>query len=124
MPHMSARYWILLPQMVISLASWAQLVLSMNRFRTRELPLSDVWALLLFLHGGFVRWIAALAVQTSSLGFQMTVAYVAAALGWTSFVIIFNEGFLLPTRQQMAALGMSLLVTTMWEVNNRVVVGL
>lgn len=117
-------YWILVPQMLISLASWAQLVLSMNRFRVDNFPRSDLWALVILLHSGFVRWVAALAVQTSTLAFQMLVAFVAAALGWTSFVIIFNEGFLLPTRQQTAALGMSLLVTTMWEVNNRVVVNL
>ena len=57
---MTDVYVILLPQLGISVFLWIQLILPMNRYRglcrfTRH----DMWALLLFLHGGFVRWIAA-----------------------------------------------------------------
>ena len=117
---MTSVYWILLPQVGISVVSWAQLVLSMNRYRgVLRFQRADLWALVLFLHGSFVRWIAALSVRNATLGFQLATAFLGAALGWTSFVLVFNEGFSLPTRQQSGALVMSLLVTGLWEINHR-----
>ena len=114
-------YLLLIPQFLISLVSWLQLILSINRFRGfYQFSRNDIWSLLVFLHAAFVRWIAALAVVGSSVRFQIFAAYVSAVLGWTSFVVIFNEGFLLPSRQQVIALAMSLVITTLWEVNNRI----
>lgn len=113
-------YWILLPQMGISIVSWGQLLLSMNRYRGAcSFTRNDLWALLLFVHGGFVRWIAALSLRTSSVTFQLTAAFLGAAIGWASFVIVFNEDFTLPTRQQTWALLLSLVITGLWEANNR-----
>lgn len=113
-------YLLLLPQLAISVVSWAQIILSINKFKGacsfRE---TDVWGLLILIHGAFMRWIATLATRTSPIWFQMTAALVAAAIGWTSFVVIFNEDFLLPTRQQTLSLVMSLVVTVLWETNNR-----
>lgn len=115
-------YWVLVPQFGISVVSWAQLVLSMNRFRgMTQFSTTDLWALLLIVHGGFVRWIAALAVKTSSLEFQFLAALIAATLGWISFVVVFNEGFRLPSRQQRYSLAASIVVTGLWEVSNRMV---
>ena len=116
-------YAILIPQMLISLISWIQLILSMNRYRgVCMFKRTDLWGLLLFIHGGFVRWIATLAIRVSSLPFQVFTAMVGATMSWTSFVIVFNEGFRLPSRQQIWALIMSLIVTSLWEVNNRMIV--
>ena len=119
---MSGVYIILLPQLGISVVSWIQLILSMNRYRGLcRFSRHDMWALLLFLHGGFVRWIASLAIRTSSLAFQIAAAFVGTAMGWASFVVVFNNDFVLPSRQQAVALAMSLLVTVFWEVSNRLV---
>jgi len=116
---------LLVPQFLIGLVSWIQLLLSMNRYRgAMRFTRTELWALLLFLHGGFVRWIAALAVLTSSLGFQIFVALVGVTLGWASFVVVFNEGFTLPSRQQTWALGMSLVIAGLWEVNGRLLINL
>ncbi len=113
---------VLLPQIGISIVSWLQLVFSMNRYRgVLAFTVTDMWALLLFLHGGFVRWIAALSVRTMNLEFQLMVSLIGAALGWASFVVVFNGGFVLPTRQQSVALLMSLIITALWEVNNRLI---
>ena len=122
---MTTVYDVLIPQMGISIISWAQLVFSINRYvGPFSFSSNDMWALLLYLHGGVVRWVAALSVHTSSLFFQIVSACIAAALGWASFVIIFNEDFVLPTRQQTWALLMSIVVTILWEVNNRMVISL
>ena len=122
---MSARVWILLPQVGIGTVTWVQLMLSMNRFRgCSHFRATDLWSFLLMLHGGFLRWIAALAIRSSPLAFQVVTAFVAATLSWSAFVVLFNESFRLPSRQQWIALVMSLLVTVLWEVNNRMVVDL
>ena len=118
-------YLLLIPQFLISLVSWLQLILSINRFRGfYQVSRNDIWSLLVFLHAAFVRWIAALAVVGSSVRFQIFAAYVSAVLGWISFVVVFNEGFLLPSRQQVIALAMSLVITTLWEINNRILTNL
>ena len=121
----TAAYWILFPQMGISVLSWSQLILSMNRYRgIISFRVIDLWSLLLFLLASIVRWTAALAIRTSSLEFQVLLAFLATSLGWTGFIIVFNKDFVLPTVQQCWALFMSLLVTVFWEVNNRLVVDL
>ena len=65
-----------------------------------------------------------LATYSRSLTFQLTAACVGATLGWTSFVVIYNQDFLLPTKQQTWSLLMSLVVTVLWELHNRVLVRL
>lgn len=118
----SYALWILLPQFFISFVSWIQLVCSMNRFRgLNKFTNTDLWALLLFVHSGFVRWIAALAVRTSSLAFQIVAALIASTLGWISFVVVFNECFRFPSPQQRYSLILSIVVTGLWEVSNRLV---
>jgi hypothetical protein len=119
---MTDAYVVLLPQMGISVLSWIQLILSMNRYRgVFRFTWHDMWALLLFLQSGFVRWIAALALRSSSVALQIAAAFVGTAMTWASFVVVFNDDFVLPSRQQAVALGMSLLITTLWEVSNRLV---
>lgn len=115
-------YVVLLPQFGISLVSWLQILFSINRFQgVRRFARSDLWALLLYMHAGMVRWVAALSLKTATLGFQILTAFVGATMAWASFVVLFNGGFYLPSSQQWLALSMSLLVTLLWEVNARVV---
>jgi hypothetical protein len=114
-------FMLLIPQFMISFVSWIQLILSMNRFRgIQKFSRTDAWALVVFLHAAFVRWIAALAVVGSSMQYQIFAALVSATLGWISFVVVFNEGFLIPSQQQIIALVMSIIITLLWEVNNRI----
>ena len=122
-PQAAGTYVVLAPQVGISLVSWLQLVFSMNRYRgVARFERIDLWALLLFLQGAFVRWMAALALVASSLPLQMAAALVASAISWAGFVLIFNGDLHLPSRQQWIALAMSLLVTLLWEVHNRLLV--
>lgn len=117
------RALILLPHMGISVVSWIQLLLSMNRYRgVRHFSRADLWALLLFLHGGLVRWVSAMSMATENPRFQILSAAVGTTLGWVSFVVIFNAGFVFPSRQQWLAFVMSLIITTLWEVSNRLVI--
>ena len=60
-------------------------------------------------------------MQAATLLFQLVVAYVASTLTWISFVIVFNETFELPSSQQWWSLFMTLAVTSLWEVSNRMV---
>ena len=115
-------YVILLPQLGISILSWIQLILSMNRYRGMfRFTRHDMWALLLFLQSGFVRWIAALALRTSSISFQISAAFIGTAMSWTSFIVVYNDDFVLPSRQQAGALAISAVITILWEVGNRLV---
>ena len=117
-----AVYIVLLPHIAISLVSWLQLVLSMNRYRGAcSFSHSELWALLFLVLSGVVRWVASLSIVTSSLSFQVATSFIGASLAWTSFVVVFNGGFTLAARQQALALIMSLVITALWELNNRLV---
>lgn len=117
-------YWILLPQLGISLVNWAQLVLSMNQYRGLcRFSRVHVWSLLLSLFAGVVRWVSQLAIRTETLGFQLVAAFVGSGITWTCFVLVFNQDFEPPTRQQATALLLSLVVTSLWEVSNRLAFG-
>lgn len=121
----SADLVVFIPHALIASVSWLQLLLSMNRYRgVLRFARVDLWSLLLFLHAGVVRWVSALAAQRSSFAFQLLSAIVAAAIGWIGFVVVFNGGFVLPTRQQWSSLLFGLVVATLWEVSYRLVIDL
>lgn len=116
---------VFLPHVTISVVSWLQLLFSMNRYRGMlHFSSVDLWSLLLFLHSGVVRWVSALAAKTSSFSFQIWSASVATVITWTAFVIVFNGGFVIPTRQQWMSMVFSLVVAGMWEVSYRLVLEL
>lgn len=104
-------YLILLPQTVVLAVNMYKSVLQLNH--------TDLWCLLFLLHAGFVRWIATLAVRSSSVSFQALASIIAAILCWLAFVVFFNKDFVLPTRQQTWALVMSIAVTALWEISTR-----
>ena len=118
-----AVYWVLFLQLIIGGLSWAQLIFSMNRYLgVRRLRRNDAWALLLSLEGG------RRALGRLPRGARRLVrlpggrhARSGATLAWASFVVVFNDDFILPARQQAGALLVSLAVTALWEVNNRIV---
>lgn len=107
----------------IGLASWANVVLSLNRFEgPTSFRRTDLWSLLLLLHASVLRYIAAVAMRIASVWIQLTTAVLSTVVTWTSFVVIFNRTFSFPTRQQWVALVMTTLATVLWEVSTRVVV--
>jgi len=118
-------FLILIPQVAISLLSWVQIVLSINRFDgVLEIGRINLWGLLLFLYTAFLRWIATLALRTELFHFQWLAALLAATIAWVGFVVIFNGDFFIPTRQQALSLLASLAITMLWEVNNRMLIQL
>ena len=115
-------YWVIVPQMAISILTWLQIVLSMNLYGgVWEIEPSQMWGFLLLVHAAIMRWIASIAIRSSSPYYQLGAATIGSALGWEAFVVIFNHGFHLPTRQQGFALVMSVLITLAWEINHRLV---
>ena len=51
-------------------------------------------------------------------------AWVAESIEVFHGAYVFNEGFSAPSRQQWWALAMSAVVTSLWEINNRLVIQL
>lgn len=121
MLHIDA-YLILLPQYLISLTTWLQIVLSMNRFRGMgAFSYTDLWALLLLLLSAHMRWIATVALQVAGLETQVASSTLGSILSWAAFVIVFNSNFSAPSAQQWFALFMSVFVILGWEVQNRMI---
>lgn len=116
---------ILVPQLFISIVSWLQLIFSINRYRgPLHFSRLDLWGLIIFLHAAFVRWITALSTHNGPFLFQTLMATIGATLSWISFVVVFNQSFHIPTRQQWTALALSILITFLWEFHNRLMIDL
>ncbi len=113
---------VFVPQIFISIVSWLQLILSLNRFTSiRNFTRVDLFGLLLFLLGGVVRWVAALAVRTHSFTFQLFVACLGNLIRTSAFVIVYNCDFHLPTQQQVIALILGVVITSLWELQTKLV---
>lgn len=95
----------------------------MNRyvfpFRFRR---SDVWALALLLEAAFMRWLCAISTKNNHLWAQIPFSEASAVLGWAAFVVIFNEGFVLASRQQSFALLFSVSISLLYEMSNFLIV--
>lgn len=115
-----SRSYILIPHLGISLVSWFQIILSMNRYKgILHFLRTDLWSLLIFLHGGLVRWVSAVSLtMEDTVHFQLLSAIVGTTLSWISFVLIFNRDVIIPSYQQFWALFMSLVITLLWEFSN------
>ena len=116
------EYLVFLPQLLISVTAWLQLILSLNRFTSiYNFTRIDLFGLVLFLLGGVVRWVAALAVRTHSFAFQLFCAGLGNLIRSTAFVIVYNCALILPTRQQIVALILSVIITLLWEIQTRMI---
>lgn len=119
---MGEEYVLLIPQVCISAVSWGQYIFSVNRYRgAMNLTTSDLVSFIVLMNSALVRWVATLAVRSDNVTFQMLSAFIGSTLGWAAFVLVYNEDFLIPTRQQMMALLLSLTITMLWEINGRLV---
>ena len=111
----------IIPQLGISLVSWIQLILSLNLFRgIRHFRSSEFFALFLYIVAAFVRVIAGAATVTQNLALQLAAASVATGLVFAAFVIIYNQGFIPPSRQQWISAIFVVVPTFLWEAHTRI----
>jgi hypothetical protein len=116
------EWMLLLPQILIGFLSWLQVMTSMNRLRrTSLIEIEGAWSLMLYIHRSVFFWISALSVNRAPFAFQLLLALVARIASFIGFVIVFNRGFYLPTRQQWLSFAVSILITIGWEINHRLV---
>jgi hypothetical protein len=116
------KYYLLLPQISIVFISWIQLIFSLNRFRGfLKFTSPELSAFYLFIISGASKWVAALSIRTSSFAFQLSSSLVGTALYGAAFVILYNNEFSLPTRQQNIGLLLSLVTSSLWEIQHRMV---
>ena len=116
------KYYLLLPQIAIVFISWIQLIFSLNRFRgILKFTSPELSAFYLFIISGACKWVAALSIRTNSFGFQLSSSLIGTALYGAAFVILYNNEFGLPTRQQNIGLVLSLITSSLWEIQHRMV---
>ena len=119
----SSTEGLLLVQTGIGAVSWLQLVLSMNRFRgCAHFHRADLWALIIMMHASLLRWIGVMSTRTMSFTFQVIASNIAAMLTWCAFIVVFNNGFRPPTRQQAWVFVLSLAITSLWGISDRLLV--
>ena len=119
------KYILLLPQVAIVFISWIQLIFSLNRFRGfLNFTSAELSAFYLFIISGACKWVAALAIRTNSFGFQLSSSLIGTALYGSAFVILYNNKFGLPSKQQFIGLVLSLVTSTLWEIQHRLVYGM
>lgn len=118
----NSEYYILLPQIAIVFISWIQLIFSLNRFRGfLKFTASEMSAFYLFVISGACKWVASLSIKTNSFGFQLTSSLIGTALYGSAFVILYNNKFELPSKQQFIGILLSLVTSSLWETQHRLV---
>jgi len=116
------RYILILPQFGIVFITWIQLIFSLNRFNgVYKFTSPELSAFYLFIISGSCKWVAALSIRTSSFVFQLFSSLVGTLLYTSAFLILFNNKFGTPSKQQWFGLILSGCTTTLWEVQNRLV---
>lgn len=109
---------IIVPHLVISFFTWVQLIftkLILSGSRRVQLSALDWTCLIILLQSAFLRWISSLAVIDSVSHYQYLAACTASALNWSSALLILSGSITLPSLQQTFTLCLSLLVTSLWE---------
>lgn len=115
--------WTILPQVGISLVSWIQVILSLNMYKglccfSRQ----DAFALGLYMIAAGVRVVAGGAAAAQVFVIQLTSAIISTLITYAGFILIFNQTWNLPTRQQVVGGLFIILPTSLWEVHTRLVV--
>lgn len=116
------QYYLLLPQIAIVFISWIQLIFSLNRFNgLLKFTSPELSAFYLFIISGACKWVAALSIRTNSFGFQLASSLIGTALYGSAFVILYNNEFGMPSKQQTIGLFLSLITSSLWEIQHRMV---
>lgn len=116
-------YVIVFPQLAIAIMGWFRTLLSLNRL-TWNPSRVEVAGFVLLLGSAMLRCIGAFATRTSGMLLQFLAACIASVMVWTSFIIIFNNNFVLPSTQQWQSLVIVLVVSLLWEVHSRIMVSM
>ncbi len=118
----SEEYILILPQILIVFISWIQLIFSLNRFKgILKFSSAELSSFYLFIISGACKWVAALSIKQNSFLFQLISSSVGTCLYGAGFVILYNDKFDVPSRQQSIGLFLGLVTSTLWEIQNRLV---
>ena len=119
----SAVAWLTAVQVTISLVSWAQSLLTFDRWRwTNAFSAAEFLGLGLYLVAAAVRVVAGVATAISSLAVQLLAAVLGSLLAWSAFLIVYNDAIRLPSRQQFQTVALGVVSTFLWEMSSRLVV--
>tara|TARA_B110001450_G_C17364813_1_gene377114 strand:- start:10 stop:411 length:402 start_codon:yes stop_codon:yes gene_type:complete len=114
------KYAMLLPQLAIVFISWIQLIFSLNRYKgILKFTSEELSSFYLFVISGACKWVASLSIKTNTFGFQLTSSLIGTLLYGSAFVILYNNSFNTPTKQQFIGILLSLVTSTLWEFQHR-----
>lgn len=120
--HLKEEYILILPQILIVFISWMQLIFSLNRFKgILKFSSAELSSFYLFIISGACKWVSALSIKQNSFLFQLISSSIGTCLYGAGFVILYNDKFDVPSRQQNIGLFLSLVTSTLWEIQNRLV---
>ena len=115
--------YLLIPQLLISILGWLRTLLALNRMKWR-ITMAEGLGLVLFTSAGLVRCVTALSTRRSGIVLQLASAVVASLMVWAAFIVIFNNRFVPPTRQQWHSMILVIAVSSLWEAHSRIMVNL
>lgn len=112
----------ILPALAIAFLGWLYSIFILNRFRgILKFNRIELCALPLFLLGGIAAWISELCILNDDLAaLQVCASLYRGFTNWFGFLFIVNER-LSVSRQQIGSLCFVLIITTLWEVQHRIV---
>lgn len=120
--NLKEEYILILPQILIVFISWMQLIFSLNRFKgVLKFSSAELSSFYLFIISGACKWVSALSIKQNSFLFQLISSSIGTCLYGAGFVILYNDKFDVPSRQQNIGLFLSLVTSTLWEIQNRLV---
>lgn len=108
---------VFLPQVLIAVVTWLQVVVSLPS-RRKRIKLISLW---LLFFSAVVRYVAALSLYHIYLTLQFSAAICGAALNWIGYILLLNDDVMLPSGVQTLSLLNSVIVTMLWEVSNYIV---
>lgn len=124
--HRSTAPLLTVSTLAIGLVTWLQIMLSMNLLTTRRRTGVRFGAILLYVSAS-IAWLASsfAILQRDSVA-QFATSLIGSLVSWLGFITLFNGNFLPPTRQQVGALPIILLLALLWEARtyftNRILV--
>lgn len=105
----------------IALFNWIYSIFILNRFQgICSFSKVEMIALSLYLAGGYAAWIAEMCILNDDLiALQMSASLYRTFCNWIGLVLIVNEQ-LSVTRQQLGSLLFVFVISSLWEVQHRV----
>ncbi len=120
---MEAHLWLgLLPALSIACLNWSYSIFILNRFRgVCMCSKAQIIAFVLYIFGGYAAWIAEMSILHESLGLlQVFASIYRTCANWLGFLFIVNERLVI-TRQQMLSLLFVCAISSLWEIQHRLV---